>query len=95
MIDRYLINTSDIPEGDRNYFVSLNKAIQKAFNNPGKLTRVHSGFYYVVINNELIEIDNQDDEGGEWIAKEASPKTRWYTDGAPTLKELKKELGLL
>lgn len=93
-MEKYLINLETIPEQHRYIFAKINQCIKKAFQNPGKLIRYAAGNYYVVISGDLVVIDHQDDEGGEWIAIEQSLKAKWYSDPFPTLKELKTHLGI-
>jgi len=93
-LEKYLYDINDIPAQHKYIFEKMNQSIRQAFASPGKLKRVFAGDYYIVLDNELIQIDNQADEGGEWIAREASVKAKWYTDGHSTLKALKKELGI-
>jgi hypothetical protein len=93
-LEKYLYDLTDIPDQYQSIFDKTNQVIRSAFDDPGKLKRELPGSYYIVLNDELIHIDNQEDEGGEWLAKECSTLAKWYTDGHSTLKELKKELGI-
>lgn len=91
-MNRYLTNLEMIPTEHRDLFKKINGVIENAFADPGKIKRVFAGWYYVVIDDELIKID-QCDEGenfGEWYFSEENGS--WYGDPLPTLRDVKRAL---
>lgn len=99
MLHKYLYRLDDVPTKHRAFFAKLNAQIMTAFLKfelgDKSLTRAESGEYFVVINNELIDIRRQNnDENSEfyWIASEMH--NAWYSDPATTLRELKQQLGI-
>lgn len=93
-MNRYLFDIETIPAEHRELFVLHNQKIQQAFSSPGKLARVHPGFYYVVVDGELVEIDRLDEgaNAGQWQTRES--RVKWYGDPVPTLKQAKLSLGI-
>ena len=69
---------------------------QESKSNPNKMVKAYAGFYFITADTgngmETIQITRQ--ENGEWIARETSTRSKWYSDPQPTLKELKASLGI-
>ena len=95
-MEKHLYNLDEIPKDHRSIFESINETIKAAFSKPGQLKRNAPGNYYIVLDNELVHIVDNSYEGSQygWIARKASQRAEWYTDYHPTLRELKKELGI-
>lgn len=100
-MNKYLYNITSIPEAHKDLFISLNEAIIEAFKRESlakrHLVRTPTGSYLIVLNSELVELRRWDSEennpcDGWWIAAEYNG--RWFTDTEPTLKDLKRSLGL-
>jgi hypothetical protein len=91
----YIYNIDEIPEAQKETFSLINASIEKAIESPGEIIRHSPGWYYVVLADQLIEIDHIDegDFNGWWIGRHVTLYgVDWYTNPMPTLKALKSEL---
>jgi len=97
----YTYNLNEIPEAHRPLFVELNTAIEKAFKKFAKgdnsLTKHNAGYVAVTAEGELVEITQYTDDApdglrGWWMVSEY--KNAWYGDPRPTLKAIRRSVGL-
>lgn len=103
LITKYQYKLEEIPVEHRDLFSAINENIALAFKKYAagnkSLTRTSGNGYYLVHNDELIEISKYTDDAPEglygwWIASESSIFSKWYSDPMPTLKSLLESLGV-
>jgi hypothetical protein len=91
---RYTIDTSRLHGKQKEDAERINFVINAAFLSPGTVKKVSAGYYFVVIDCELVELNRNEELNGsaKWIAYEGNQK--WYSDPEETLSDLKWRLGL-
>lgn len=95
--EKYLTDLNSIPEEDKSFATLLNQIMNNALTSPGKLKRVMSGWYFVMVGRRLMEITTIEDGywKGQWIAKEHNNEgSHDYVAPCDTLKEVKYHLEL-
>jgi len=91
---KYIHEADNLKGWQKDAVESLNAMIRAAFAKPGKLVKVVAGYYMVVLDQELVELNRDDELSGpaKWVASEA--RNKWCSDPEMTLADLKRRVGL-
>jgi len=73
-LNQYLENKQDWPSEYQHIPIASNKAKRKAWNRTDeRLTRLHSGLYFVRVGDKLMMIDRRENlNGGNWVWHEVN-----------------------